>query len=108
MAAGRISMQATIVENDVIGKRCAHGREDVRPQEGLAKVGLLLEHSVLKSDWFLLVILTCRKELVIGMFIKEYRHSFRTLYFVTQIAVVLPCHYGVKFIQDGGIIYARR
>ena len=36
------------------------------------KVGRLRKHSVLKSDWFSirLVILTCKKEQVIGMFIK--------------------------------------
>ena len=36
------------------------------------KVGRLRKHSVLKSDWFSvkLVILTCRKEQIIRMFIK--------------------------------------
>ena len=48
------------------------------------RVGRLRKHSVLKSDWFS-VILTCRKEQIIRMFIKEYRHGFRTLYFVTQV-----------------------
>ena len=38
------------------------------------KVGRLRKHSILKSDWFS-VILTCRKEQIIRMFIKEYRHS---------------------------------
>ena len=38
------------------------------------KVGRLRKHSVLKSDWFS-VILTCRKEQIIRMFIKECRHS---------------------------------
>ena len=57
------------------------------------KVGRLRKHSVLKSDWFLisLVILTCKKEQVIRMFIMEYGHSFRTLYFVTQIAFQYKC-----------------
>ena len=36
------------------------------------KVGRLRKHSVLKSDWFSvkLVILTCRKEQIVRMFIK--------------------------------------
>ena len=56
-----------------------------RAHDVRTEVGRLRKHSVLKSDWFSvkLVILTCRKnKYLIRMFIKEYRHGFRTLYFV--------------------------
>ena len=68
-------------------ERCAHTVRTDGDDVMIAvrtKGGRLRKHSVLKSDWFLerSVILTCRKEQVIGMFIKEYRHSFRTIYFM--------------------------